>query len=290
MSRQMSDGARRQPRRVAAARAPRATSPSDAGALADEVHQRAGGELWKVAEVGDDRIVRVRRHDVHRRAETGDERSRVASPLRSRSPAGVRIQGRPVKQSRPAPPRDRRWPRRRADDRRRTQSRAGSCPPPQRSAAWYCRRRSRPPRRGRRRASSERMPMLAAHGRGQDDQIRVRRHHEIVAADVCRVHSHRRLDDVLAIDGDQLAPTGHRLRAASAIDAPMSPKPTMAMRSNGAAAASPAPHGPSAASSARQCLSLSLVPCPFRALSLARRPSLVVRPARDRCCGRSPGR
>ena len=46
---------------------------------------------------------------------------------------------------------------------------------------------------------------VLADRRGEDDQVRLGHHHEVVAADVDGVHLHRRLQDVLAIDRDQQA-------------------------------------------------------------------------------------
>ena len=82
------------------------------------------------------------------------------------------------------------------------------------------------------------MRMFVLHRRREDDQIGVRRHHQIVAADVGGVRTQSCLDHLRAIDRDD-ARRGHRRRAASAIDPPMSPKPTIAMRANGGSSASP---------------------------------------------------
>ena len=72
---------------------PASGRPSSPASLADDVHQGADGELRQVAEVGEEPVVRFRRHRLRRGAERGDERlepSRCPPPrcLRRRQDPG----------------------------------------------------------------------------------------------------------------------------------------------------------------------------------------------------------
>ena len=120
MSRQMSAGL--DARRVVSRRPrPASASPSAPGVLSDDVHQGAGGELGKMTEICDERIVRIRRHGLDVRADRLDQHRQARGRLLGRVAVRRQDPGPAVEQIGRWPPEARRPQHRQAGARRRMQ-------------------------------------------------------------------------------------------------------------------------------------------------------------------------
>ena len=302
----MSDRACGEPRRVAQAASGERQAVC-AGVLPHHVHQRAGGELRQVTQVREEQIVGVRRGPSRDRAEPGDERLEPPDVV-------VRPGRLCGKEPRPAvrtdPPRASLMPPVAAP--------ASGWPPMKRSRAGSARAASAivtlvlptsVTSAGPAHVVGEPFedPDVLANRRGQDDQIGVRHHDQIVATDVDGVKPHRGLEDVLAVDrdheaarpaltrrqreraADQAAPDDADTREEAVVGVCRSAMGSVfTTRSPKAAGASAAiaerlqPRLPRhAAYPLRRCA------IPRLAITL---PSRAARPARGRCCGRWPAR
>ena len=273
-------GARGQARRV---RQPSSTErqPGSPGGLTHDLHQCGRGHLRQMADIAEQPIVRGRP-----RSRLGAQALTKATAFRATDrsvtpsrhfPLGVNSQGRPRKdpgahargparrtaQAVAADERESRRQPRRRDNRALGAAYVGDDGGPAdllgnlSSSAMFC--------RPARRAPPDPLP--------QDDQI--------VGRDVDRMQSHRMLEHVLVVDTDHER-DGQICRAASAIDPPIKPRPTIPIFSKIGACSGPGSTGSSAAS---QILQIDLRGYLIDLLASAHGsypPSRAARPARGR--------